>query len=109
MWADAVLRKKYGVDLRAGAKARVAMMLVNSDFAIEPARPLPPNVVLVGPLGLDQPKALPPDLKAGPPPPQTLAARGDLMHTSLISRPLWLHLRIFDVHLMGARVLKVGV
>lgn len=45
------------------------MLLVNYDFAIEAARPLPPNVVMVGPLGLHPAKPLPPDLEARPPTP----------------------------------------
>lgn len=61
-------RKRHGVDLRPGAKGRSAMVLVNSDFAIEAARPLPPNVVMVGPVGLPPVEQLPPDLEACPSP-----------------------------------------
>lgn len=41
---------------------RPSAVFVNSHFATEASRPLPPNVVQVGGLHLEQPKSLPPDI-----------------------------------------------
>eukprot|EP00884_Botryococcus_braunii_P019292 jgi/Botrbrau1/6046/Bobra.0042s0029.1 len=61
--AVADLMRQHAVDLRPGSKARSAMVLLNSDFSFEEARHLPPNVHMVGPLMMDEPKPLPADLE----------------------------------------------
>eukprot|EP00884_Botryococcus_braunii_P004526 jgi/Botrbrau1/14074/Bobra.182_3s0021.1 len=51
---------KYGISTATAPLP--AMLLINSDFALEWRRPLPPNVKMVGPAMLEEPKTLPKDL-----------------------------------------------
>jgi hypothetical protein len=52
--------EKYGFDM--ATVPLPAILLINGDFAIEWTRPLPPNVKMIGPAMLEQPKELPEDL-----------------------------------------------
>ncbi len=56
---------EHGIDLGSKeALRRGVMHLLNTDFALEWPRALPPNVKLVGPLMPEPAKPLPPDLQA---------------------------------------------
>ena len=55
-------RRKFGVDPIKGS--REALLLVCSDFAIEPPQPMPPHVKMVGGILTSPAKLLPADLEA---------------------------------------------
>lgn len=58
-------RKRFGVDMRTPeAMAREVLLLVCSDWAIEPPQPLPPNVKMVGAILTRKADPLPAELEA---------------------------------------------
>lgn len=65
MLAVLVHRKRFGVDMRTPeAIAREVLLLVCSDWAIEPPQPLPPNVKMVGAILTRPADPLPAELEA---------------------------------------------
>eukprot|EP00884_Botryococcus_braunii_P021538 jgi/Botrbrau1/8068/Bobra.13_2s0034.1 len=81
------LYREYGVDLRRpGGAGRDSVVLLNSDFAVEWLQPLPPHVKLVGPVMVEDPKPLPPDLEAfvqGSPQGFVLVSAGTVIQLSM--------------------------
>lgn len=61
LWLQTMI-KKHNINLRWPYN-RYMMMLVNSNFALEPSRAIPPNIKYVGPMLPEDPKPLPIDLR----------------------------------------------